>query len=203
MKRLQTTVIMLLCIISVAIAQETTEQQTTRWEFKPFVAGNFSRLFDAPSGESAYKRIGLEAGMEGQYFLNNSLSCSFGAGFAYDRFREDISAEVAESKSKSVSLTRKPMLRSMYIFKFPLLLHIHATKQLSFKAGVEPWIISNAVMYPGNAISVDRFQVAIPVGIDYDFGAVEMGVKYTIGTEKIAGNLPNSLALCISVPIRM
>ena len=201
MKKLYITLMILLSVVLTVQAQDSTA--TTRWVFKPFVAGNFSRLFDAPSGESAFKRVGLEAGMEGQYFLNKSLSLSFGAGFAYDRFREDISAEVAANKSKSVSLTRKPMLRSLYIFKFPLLMHIHATNHLSLKTGVEPWIISNAVIYPGNAISVDRFQLAIPVGIDYDFGAIEVGVKYTIGTEKIAGHLPNSLALSIAVPIKM
>lgn len=193
---------MLLSIVSSAMAQETNDEQTTsRWQFRPIVAANLSRPIDAPDDVSVVKRLGYEAGVELSYDMSPWLSASFGTLFAYDRYREDLTGDFVPATN--MGLSRKPELRSMYIVKVPLLINFHITKELTFKTGAEPWFITNAVMYPGNAVPVDRFQVTVPTAVSYSFGYMEVGAKYTIGTEKIAGCKPNSLALYVTVPIRL
>ena len=183
------------------VTTDTMEMASHRWLIKPYIAGQLSRIYDAPDDVSLIKRLGYEGGIEAAYSISRIFSVSCGIAFAYDRFREDITKEAIEKNGSSIAITRQPEIRSLYLFKVPLLLHFYATDRLSFKTGVEPWLITNAVMYPGNTVQIDHFQIAIPLGISYDLGSVELGVKCSVGTEKIAGHLPNSLALTLALPI--
>lgn len=202
MKRLHLTLIGLLCAIATTMAQETQQQTAaTRWNFKPMVAVNLSRPVDAPDGVSVAKRLGYEGGFEAEYVVSPRFSASAGLLFAYDRYREDLSTIYAEQPHYDTRLSRQPELKSLYIIKVPLLVQWHPTQALALKTGAEAWLTTNAVMYPGNLVKTDRFQMAIPVVASYRIGAVELGVKYTVGTEKIARKRPNTLAVFAAVKV--
>ena len=91
----------------------------------------------------------------------------------------------------------------LYVLKVPILASYHSIERLSLSTGIEPWYVFDEAMYPDKAVDIDRLQLAIPVAVAYRIGMVDVRLKYSFSTSKIAACRPNALSLTAAIPLEL
>lgn len=125
-------------------------------------------------------RVGLVAGVEGEYQASDIFSVS--AGVLY-------SMQGAKQEYSVLKQTFKNTYKLDYI-NVPIMANVYVVKGLAVKLGVQPGFnVSNkikvnnldAVENPAKAQSVD---VSIPVGLSYEYNNFQLDARYNWGVSK-------------------
>ena len=123
-------------------------------------------------------RVGLAAGVEYEYFLSDRFSVA--AGLMYSQ---------QGAKLKDIDLTCK-----LDYFNIPVLANFYLFKGFAIKAGLQAGIKSNAKMElkaGGTTQKADLkddvkgFDLAIPVGLSYEFKHFVLDARYNLGVTKV------------------
>ena len=141
-------------------------------------------------------RLGLAAGVEGEYQVSNLMSVSLGALY---------SMQGIKGKSTLVSLATSTTTEIDEVIKFdyiilPIMANLYVVKGLALKAGVQPsFLIHNGYKVSGPKSSesgklsdigyeLNTFELSIPVGLSGEYGNVVLDARYNIGITKITKN---------------
>ena len=137
-------------------------------------------------------RIGIAAGVELAYQVKDRIGLS--AGVIYSQQGENADAAGFFYWNSKTSMTAK----TDYI-NFPVLLNIYLGKRLALKFGVQPGVNvkSGYTITSGGSersgklseigINIKAFDLAIPIGISYEFENIVLDVRYNLGVTNITG----------------
>ena len=164
-KRLEVTIMM----VSTCVFAQHAPGSLTLQPRIGFSAADFNNTYDTKA------RVGLVVGPEFEYTLSNRFSLAFGLNYS----QQGTELKDYDVKAKFDYLTI-PVVANVYLFK-----------GFALKAGVQPGInISAKAEINGkesdiNEDFVNSFELAIPVGLSYEFRNFVLDARYVFGVTKI------------------
>jgi predicted porin len=182
MKKFIASALMLFAASTATFAQHEVGSFT----LQPKVGVNIASL---TKSDGADPRIGLAAGVEGEYQATDIFSLSAGVIYSQQGNKYD------ESYGNSnVKFTNK-----LDYINIPIMANVYVVKGLAVKLGVQPAFNVNSkfstvanVAGTETKKSVDTdvksFDFSIPVGLSYEYNNVVLDARYNWGLTKIADN---------------
>ena len=155
--------------------------------FQPKVGLNVA-YYTGDDGIDTKPRLGIVAGAEFEYQLMKKLSLS--AGMLYSQQGEK--AKIKETFQETDITAKTDYLN------FPILANVYVAKGLAVKFGVQPGVNvkagysfnNSSFEWEGNlsyyGIHVKTFDLAIPVGLSYEYKNFVIDARYNIGVTKMA-----------------
>ena len=155
--------------------------------FQPKAGLNVA-YYTATEGTETKPRLGLAVGAEFEYQLKKNFSLSAGALYSQQGLKVMV---------KEFLDDRSVTYRTDYI-NFPILANVYVAKGLALKVGVQPGVnvkagysVNNSSFeWEGNlsyyGIHVKTFDLAIPVGLSYEYKNFVIDARYNIGVTKMA-----------------
>jgi long-subunit fatty acid transport protein len=134
-----------------------------------FSAADFNNTSDTKA------RVGLVVGPEFEYTLSNRFSLGFGLNY---------SQQGAELENTDVTF-------KLDYLTIPIVANVYLFKGFALKAGIQPGInVSAKIDANGTKADLDddvvkSFDLAIPVGLSYEFHNFVIDARYNIGVTKI------------------
>ena len=134
-----------------------------------FSAADFNNTSDTEA------RVGLVVGPEFEYTLSNRFSLGFGLNYSQQG-----------TKIKDTDVTFK-----LDYLTIPIVANVYLFKGFALKAGIQPGINLSAKLDAKNAkVDLDNdevkaFDLAIPVGLSYEFRNFVLDARYNFGVTKI------------------
>jgi len=163
-------------LFTVGANAQNTNREPGAFTIQPKVGigiGSFAGEYTSAKGVDTKVRVGLAAGAEGEYYINNWFSASLGAMYAMQGWKLDIAGETYTYKLDYVNI--------------PLLANFYVAKGLALKAGVQLGILASAKR---EDVKVkDNFKstaFSIPVGISYEYADFVLDARYNIPVSKIS-----------------
>ena len=173
MKKMFLTAAMMLASVA-TFAQNAVGQIT----IQPKVGLNIANVTDADDADA---RIGLAAGAEFEYGVTDMIGVS--AGLVY-------SMQGYKFSEGNVDTTVK-----LDYLNVPILANVYVAPGLAVKLGVQPGFkLSSKVKMEGSGISIEGesdddgvkgFDLAIPVGVSYQYQNIVLDARYNWGVTKI------------------
>lgn len=184
--------LMILCCSHSSMAQHRQGDQT----FQPRVGVTLSNL---PGEENSKMKVNLSYGVEIEQFLTDQFSVAGGVLFTNQGCKVD-----DENVSWKINL---------YYSTFPITANYYLLPGLAVKAGLQPaFRVKAKIEEGGEKIDLDRamqlifedddmkinsFDLAIPLGLSYEFQGVTLDARYNLGLIKLFsgfdGNVRNSV----------
>ncbi|MBR5656040.1 MAG: PorT family protein [Prevotella sp.] len=163
--------LLFLAVILMATTNVFAQREAGSFSIQPRI-GFSAADFDCTADTKA--RVGLVAGVEYEYMMTNKLA--FAAGLNY-------SQQGAEMKATDYTW-------KLDYLTIPLTANYYVWKGLALKAGLQPGIKVNAKL-DGKNVNADlenvkSFDLAIPVGLSYDFNGFVIDARYNLGLLEIA-----------------
>lgn len=172
-------------LVSVATFAQNAVGQIT---IQPKVGLNIANITDADDADA---RIGLAAGAEFEYGVTDMIGVS--AGLIY-------SMQGAKETVEGVDCTMK-----LDYLNVPILANVYVAPGLAVKLGVQPGFkLSSKTKIEGSGISIEGesdddgvkgFDLAIPVGVSYQYQNIVLDARYNWGVTKVydGGDSKNSV----------
>lgn len=166
---------LLMAIVMMASTSVFAQREAGTLTFQPrvgLIAADFNNTGDTEA------RVGLVAGAEFEYYLSSAVGLSAGAFYAQ---------QGAELKDYNVTF-------KLDYLNVPIVFNFYLWKGLAIKAGLQPGFKMSSDVegtFRGNTATVDikeyvnDFDLAVPVGISYDFGRLVLDARYTFGMKQI------------------
>ena len=156
------------------------------FNLQPKVGVNIANLTEVKDSDP---RIGLAAGVEGEYQASDIFSVS--AGVLY-------SMQGAKQEYSVLKQTFKNTYKLDYI-NVPIMANVYVTKGLAVKLGVQPGFLvssttkaeANTFLGTGsstNDIKAKSVDFSIPVGISYEYNNFQLDARYNWGLTKVFEN---------------
>jgi predicted porin len=182
MKKFIASALMLFAASTATFAQHEVGSFT----LQPKVGVNIASL---TKSDGADPRIGLAAGVEGEYQATDIFSLS--AGVIYSQQGNKYDKTVL---GQNVKYTNK-----LDYINIPIMANVYVVKGLAVKLGVQPaFNVNSKFSTVANVAStetkksvdtdVKSFDFSIPVGLSYEYNNVVLDARYNWGLTKIADN---------------
>ena len=148
------------------------------------------RIADLIEVKGSDPRVGLVAGVEGEYQVSDIFSVSAGVLYSMQGAKQEFS--VLDQK------TFKNTYKLDYI-NVPIMANVYVTKGLAVKLGVQPgFLISSTTKAEANTflgtgsstndIKAKSVDFSIPVGISYEYNNFQLDARYNWGLTKVFEN---------------
>lgn len=137
---------------------------------QPKVGINLASMTDA---EDSKMKVGLAAGVEGEYQVSNLIGVSAGVMYSMQGVKGESDAKIKQD----------------YI-NIPILANFYVAKGLALKAGIQPAFLVSSKTSDGNE-EVDSkdicnsFDFSIPVGASYEYSNFVLDARYNFGITKV------------------
>lgn len=162
--------LLILAVILMATTNVFAQREAGSFAIQPRIgisAADFDCTYDTKA------RVGLVAGVEYEYMMTDRLA--FAAGLNY-------SQQGAEMDGSDVTW-------KLDYLTIPLTANYYVWKGLALKAGLQPGLKLSAKIDGGKQEvdikdDVKGLDLAIPVGLSYDFGSFVIDARYNIGVTK-------------------
>ena len=187
-------VMMLLIMATVAMtasAQNTLRDNGT-FTLQPKVGIGIGRLsgeWKTYSGVEDKSRVGLVAGVEGEYYVNDWLGIAAGLSYAQQGWKFE---------GNGVDETTK-----LDYLNVPLTGNFYVAKGLALKTGVQFGFLMNAKKESADIKDeCEKLNLSIPIGISYEYSDLVLDLRYNLGltkTNKDDGNKLRSDLLQITL----
>ncbi len=143
--------------------------------FQPKVGMNIANFSEG----DADSRIGLVAGVEGEYQLTDILSLSAGAVYSMQGAKMTVSG-----MGQSVKTTTK-----LDYVNVPVMANVYVVKGLAVKLGVQPGFKVNGkvktnVGIGSKDIKAKTVDFSVPVGLSYEYENFQIDARYNWGVSK-------------------
>ena len=155
--------------------------------------------FATMTGEDDAKmKTNLTYGLEFERFFTDEFSVAAGILFSNLGFKTSVF---------TVNNVENKVTLNNYYGLIPITLNYYVVEGLAIKAGVQPSFrvktqikegdtkldLDNALdMYFGNEASINRFDLAIPVGLSYEFRRITVDARYNFGLVKVFKGTKNN-----------
>ena len=172
--------LMILAVMAIASLTANAQQEVGTISVTPKVGFNLATVTDA---DDASFKFGLVAGADVNYQVAEKFAVS--AGLFYS-----MKGAKAKEKVNGVSYTEKYNLDYINI---PILAQYYVIPGLAIKAGLQPAfnvkhkykIESHGDSYEGDIDHFKGFDLAIPIGVSYQFSDFVVDARYNFGLTKL------------------
>ena len=157
--------------------------------------------FATMTGEdNAKMKTNLTYGLEFERFFTDEFSVAAGILFTNLGFKQTYNDIVYTAHDGNSSAKENKVTLNNYYGLIPITLNYYVVEGLAIKAGVQPSFrvktqikegdtkldLDNALdIYFGNEASINRFDLAIPVGLSYEFRRITVDARYNLGLIKV------------------
>ena len=177
----------MIAVMLVATLTASAQQDPGTWSIIPKVGFNLANVTDS---EDADMKFGLVAGAEARYQVIEPLALTFGLLYSMQgcKFDGNISGISYDSTS------------SLDYINIPILANYYVIPGLAIKAGIQPAINvkhKNKIEYTGhteegNIENFNTIDLAIPLGLSYEFGDFIVDARYNLGLTKLVDSKESS-----------
>ena len=147
------------------------------------------RIADLIEVKGSDPRVGLVAGVEGEYQVSDIFSVSAGVLYSMQGAKQEFSV---------LNQTFKNTYKLDYI-NVPIMANVYVTKGLAVKLGIQPGFLvssttkaeANTFLGTGsstNDIKAKSVDFSIPVGISYEYNNFQLDARYNWGLTKVFEN---------------
>lgn len=141
--------------------------------------------------DDAKMKTNLTYGLEFERFFTDEFSVAAGIMFSNLGFKTSVF---------TINNVENKVTLNNYYGLIPITLNYYVVEGLAIKAGVQPSFrmktqmkegdtkldLDNALdIYFGNEASINRFDLAIPVGLSYEFRRITVDARYNLGLIKV------------------
>lgn len=156
------------------------------FNLQPKIGVSIANLTDIKDSDP---RVGLVAGVEGEYQVSDIFSISAGALY---------SMQGAKSTVSAFGLSKTTTTKLDYI-NVPIMANVYVVKGLAVKLGIQPGFkVSSTEKTVGNTsfasgsvssdIKAQSVDFSIPVGISYEYSNFQLDARYNWGLTKVFEN---------------
>ena len=156
------------------------------FNLQPKIGVSIANLTDMKDSDP---RVGLVAGVEGEYQVSDIFSISAGALYSMQGAKSTVSA-LGQSATATTKLD--------YI-NVPIMANVYVVKGLAVKLGIQPGFkVSSTEKTVGNTsfasgsvsgdIKAQSVDFSIPVGISYEYSNFQLDARYNWGLTKVFEN---------------
>ena len=172
--------ILILAVMMLTTMTVSAQMRAGSWAVMPKAGFNLATVTDA---DDASMKLGLVAGADMIYQINEPLAISFGVLY---------SMQGAKAKVKEGGVTVKNTLKMDYV-NVPILANFYVTRGLALKAGIQPGFnVKHKMKVESGGSSVESdipnfksFDFAIPIGISYEISNFVIDARYNLGLTKL------------------
>ena len=172
--------ILILAVMMLTTMTVSAQMRAGSWAVMPKAGFNLATVTDA---DDASMKLGLVAGADMIYQINEPLAISFGVLY---------SMQGAKAKVKEGGVTIKNKLKMDYV-NIPILANFYVTRGLALKAGIQPGFnVKHKMKVESGGSSVESdipnfksFDFAIPIGISYEISNFVIDARYNLGLTKL------------------
>ena len=189
--------IMMIAALMVATLSASAQNEVGQFTLKPMVGMNIASMTKA---ENSKVRVGLAAGVEGEYGVAENFSVSAGLLYSMQGVKENGSLTASVPAIGTVHYNGDRKLKLDFL-NIPILANYYIVKGLAVKAGVQPGFcvskkqtLNGVGAVNGQSYNIDvdekiengvkTFQLAIPVGLSYEYESFVLDARYNIGVTK-------------------
>ena len=185
-----------LCLSLLFATTAFAQAESGTFSLQPKVGLNLSNIL--ASDQNLDMKAGLVTGLELNYQINQLIALSFGGLYSQQGGKQSINGTDVTVK--------------LDYFNIPALINFYVTKGLALKAGLQlGFLVNDKANVKRNGTSIEmsveqfihlvpqysnvelrKFDVAIPVGISYEFSNVMLDARYCPGLVKILSDAPSS-----------
>lgn len=156
------------------------------FNLQPKIGVSIANLTDIKDSDP---RVGLVAGVEGEYQVSDIFSISAGALYSMQGAKKTVSA-LGQSATTTTKLD--------YI-NVPIMANVYVVKGLAVKLGIQPGFkVSSTEKTVGNTyfgsgsvssdIKAQSVDFSIPVGVSYEYSNFQLDARYNLGLTKVFEN---------------
>lgn len=131
--------------------------------------------------EKTKMKVGFTAGAELEYQLSDIFSLSGGVMYAQEGVKFDTGGDFKIGKTK---IEFKDAKTNLAYINVPVMANVYVVPGLAVKLGVQP-----AFAVDKGGTKAKGFDLAIPVGLSYEFANVVIDGRYNWGVTKVFDNL--------------
>lgn len=149
------------------------------FNLQPKIGVSIANLTDMKDSDP---RVGLVAGVEGEYQVSDIFSISAGALYSMQGAKANIGNLIAATN------------RLDYI-NVPIMANVYVVKGLAVKLGVQPGFnvsnklkVNNLDAYDNPFAKAKSVDFSIPVGISYEYSNFQLDARYNLGLTKVFEN---------------
>ena len=187
---------MMMLLIMATVAMTASAQNTLRdngtFTLQPKVGIGIGRLsgeWKTYSGVEDKSRVGLVAGVEGEYYVNDWLGIALGLNYAQQGWKMEGNG-------------LKETFKYDYL-NVPLTGNFYVAKGLALKTGVQfGFLVNGKIEDKDIKDECEKLNLSIPIGISYEYSDFVLDLRYNIGltkTNKDDGNKLRSDLLQITL----
>ena len=150
-------------------------------------------------------KVNLAYGVDFERFFADQFSVSLGLMFT----NQGCKYEIYEAAEPGATSTKETIKMNLYYGALPIMANYYVLPGLALKAGIQPAYrvkakiesgdtkldLDNAVamLFPGEGVKLNSFDLSIPVGLSYEFIGITADVRYNIGLTKLISNTDKSI----------
>lgn len=154
-------------------------------------------------------KVNLAYGVDFERFFADQFSVSLGLMFTNQGCKYDNVYYEPANKSTGATSTKETIKMNLYYGALPIMANYYVLPGLALKAGIQPAYrvkakiesgdtkldLDNAIamLYPGEGVKLNSFDLSIPVGLSYEFIGITADVRYNIGLTKLISNTDKSI----------
>lgn len=127
--------------------------------------------------EKTKMKVGFTAGAELEYQVSDIFSLSGGVMYAQEGVKMD------DSKIGKINIPPKNAKTNLAYINVPIMANVYVVPGLAVKLGVQP-----AFAVDKDGTEAKGFDLAIPVGLSYEFANVVIDGRYNWGVTKVFDN---------------
>lgn len=135
------------------------------------LSGSWTRL----GGADRKTRVGLIAGVEGEYYANDYLGIAAGVNYAQQGWKWDTNGTKETQKLDFINV--------------PITANFYVAKGFAVKAGVQfGFLVKSKLEDLDNKDGFKKFNFSIPVGLSYEYADFVLDARYNISATAINKN---------------
>ena len=163
-----------LMVATLSASAQNTLRDAGTFTLQPKVGIDFGMLSGTWDGDADRKtRVGLIAGVEGEYYANDWLGIAAGVNYAQQGWKWDTNGT---KKTQKLDFINVPITANFYV-----------AKGLALKTGVQFGFLTNAKEEDKkNKDEFNKFNFSIPVGISYEYADFVLDARYNIAATRIS-----------------
>ena len=170
--------IAVMAIVAMTASAQNTLRDKGTFTLQPKVGiglGSLSGEYTTIAGVDNKIRVGLVAGVEGEYYATDWLGIAAGLSYAQQGWK---------FKGSGVDETTK-----LDYLNVPLTGNFYVAKGLALKTGVQFGFLMNAkIDNQGIKDACEKLNLSIPIGVSYEFSNFVVDFRYNLGLTKTNKN---------------
>jgi hypothetical protein len=191
--------LMMIAAMMVAALSANAQNEVGQITLKPMVGLNLASVTGDVVGNTSKKlRVGLAAGVEGEYGITDNFGITAGILYSME------GVKVSSKGNDDINVTAK-----LDYINIPILANIYLAKGFAVKAGIQPAFNASKkfdVDYPTAGLSqaeinyidkvidatvkplesnIESFNLSIPIGLSYEYDNFVFDARYHIGVTKL------------------